>query len=237
MFRRSGLTVAILTTAVGVPYAMWNGGSVSDWMSGSEASQQADPSHGPEPLATTYDGEPVVQPVVVPAEQPGMAEDSVVPLTGPKVDHLSEIFNFEITPPWITNRWSRVSTHLADLQLSGMRVALVTGTRTDDLSGALTYYFDAKGRLQRITFQGTTGDDSRLVQLLTDELDFSKRPNVNEAVYVRESYSRPTGVCRIRSAPVLWSTAANSRYQVELEISRSDWSSGLSQITRGWIDW
>ena len=82
---------------------------------------------------------------------------------------LSSLFRFEISKDWITSRWDRVSTTPASDGLSGMRVALVTGTNSWDLHGALTYFFDANHELQRITYRGWTGDASRLLQILQQQ--------------------------------------------------------------------
>jgi len=56
----------------------------------------------------------------------------------------------------VISRWPRVSAGLAELQLQGYRVPLVSGTTANDLAGALTYYFNSRQQVQRITFQGTT---------------------------------------------------------------------------------
>ena len=85
------------------------------------------------------------------------------------------VFNFEITPEWILAHWPSVSTGLAQLQLEGYRVPLVTGTSQQDLAGALTYYFDAKQRLQRINFVGVSGDPRPLIGLLSDRFHMTRR--------------------------------------------------------------
>ena len=74
------------------------------------------------------------------------------------IQPLAAVFRCDITPPWVMSQWSRVSTGLAELDLHGYRVALISGTREGDLAGSLTYYFNIQQRLQRITFQGSTGD-------------------------------------------------------------------------------
>ena len=78
-----------------------------------------------------------------------------------RVQDPSSVFHFQITPEWIVAHWPAVSTGLAQLQLEGYRVPLVTGTARHDLAGSLTYYFNAEQKLQQITFVGTTGDPDR----------------------------------------------------------------------------
>ncbi len=60
------------------------------------------------------------------------------------VQDASSVFDFQITPEWVVAHWPTVSTGLAQLQLEGYRVPLVTGTAQQDLAGSLTYYFNAE---------------------------------------------------------------------------------------------
>ncbi len=61
------------------------------------------------------------------------------------------MLRFDVTVEWVMQRWPRVSTGLPYLQLQGYRVPLVTGTKVADLAGSLTYYFNARQQVQRIT--------------------------------------------------------------------------------------
>ena len=68
-------------------------------------------------------------------------------LTGPTVNGpttmaLAEYLRMDITHGWVTQRFSRVTTTLADGSYDGLRVPLVTGTSPTALTGSLTYYFD-----------------------------------------------------------------------------------------------
>ena len=47
----------------------------------------------------------------------------------PRSRSLDEVLRFDLTPDWILHRWPRVSTGLAQLDLQGYRVPLVSGTR------------------------------------------------------------------------------------------------------------
>ncbi len=85
-------------------------------------------------------------------------------LTGPVIHDLREVLRFDITPHWVPQKFSRVSTVLADLHFDGLRVPLVSGTEVGDLAGTLTYYFDRYQRLQRVKIHGLTGDPARVVQ-------------------------------------------------------------------------
>ena len=82
---------------------------------------------------------------------------------GPRSERDSAALDGERTSAWVLARWPRVSTRLANLDLQGYRVPLVSGTADGDLAGSLTYYFNSQQRVQRITFIGSTGDARPLV--------------------------------------------------------------------------
>ena len=56
--------------------------------------------------------------------------------------NLADAFSMDKTPLWVLQRWPRVSTGGAQLQLQGYRVPLVTGTGEGDLAGSMTYFFN-----------------------------------------------------------------------------------------------
>ena len=64
------------------------------------------------------------------------------PLEGVTARDLGEVIRFDGSPEWVMARWPRVTAGLANLDLQGYRVPLVSGTAQDDLAGSLTYYFD-----------------------------------------------------------------------------------------------
>ena len=149
-------------------------------------------------------------------------------LEGFPVADMQEVFRFDIAPAWVTSRWARVSTVRANPALSGLRVPLVTGTGIDDLAGSLTYYFDDQHQVQRITFQGTTGDARRLVAFLTQHFRFEPKPTLDAGMYVRSWNGRPTDGLRISYAPVILANEARSRLDVMLELNRPDSRHGIS---------
>lgn len=135
---------------------------------------------------------------------------------------LRAIFNFNITPGWVVRQWPRVSTALGDLSMQGMRVALVTGTGADDLHGALTYYFDDQHRLQRISFQGRTGDARRLIALVTEYHGFRPVRTLDAGLFLKRWNGKPTGVLWLGHAPLVRADSPTSRLEVLLEINRTD---------------
>ena len=146
--------------------------------------------------------------------------EQIVAVPGPDVTNFAEIFRFDITPQFVTERWSRVSTGLSDVRMQGYRVPLVTGVEPGDLAGSLTYYFDSRPRLQRITFIGTTGDPSRLINFLAQQYGFHRYQHGNARVTTFRSRFRWTGVLNITPAEVLDHQLTATNYRVDLSIAR-----------------
>lgn len=135
---------------------------------------------------------------------------------------LEQAFRWEITPAWILGNWPRVTTHLAALDSQGYRVTLITGTAQTDLAGALTYYFDPQQRMQKMVFHGTTGDAKRLVQFLISRHHFERRLTDDPSVYLYqvEQDGQALSELKIKTAPIVRTTSAYSRFEVSLTMNR-----------------
>ncbi|PQO40963.1 DUF6690 family protein [Blastopirellula marina] len=141
-------------------------------------------------------------------------------MAAPIFKEFSHFINFDATPRWIMDTWPHVSTTLADLNLEGMRVPLVSGSRVDDIAGSLTYYFDKDKQLQRITFHGTTGDERRLVTMLTQYYKFESEPTVAGSLYMVKWNGSPVSVLRVEPAAVVNQNLPHTRLKIDLEINR-----------------
>ncbi len=154
----------------------------------------------------------------------GSSESPPRPLEGPPTQDLGEVLRFQgVTTGWVLGRWPRVATGLAELPLQGYRVPLVTGTKEQDLAGSLTYYFNAHQEVQRISFQGTTGDPRALIRHLTSQYKFTRRLTNDPGLFVyevRDPTGEPKSVLTIRSAPVVKSSQRHGRFKVELRLER-----------------
>ena len=146
------------------------------------------------------------------------------PSAGVRVQDASTVFNFEITPEWILARWPSVSTGLADLELEGYRVPLVTGTAQHDLAGSLSYYYDAKQKLQRITFVGTSGDPRLLIGLLASRFRMTRRLTNDPGLVVYEGVqSRPGPMSRLQiRVAQLAPGDTYRRYDIEVSLERPE---------------
>ena len=136
---------------------------------------------------------------------------------------MEQVFQFNVSPSWIMNRWPRVSTGMAQLQLQGYRVSLVTGTLPSDLAGSLTYYYNPKQVLEKITFSGTTGDASRLIQILTKQYGFARQLTNDGGVYLYQTVDekgKVLSMLKVRSTGVIKREDKHSRYQVDLLLRR-----------------
>ena len=152
-------------------------------------------------------------------------------LGGPPAPHLGEVLRFDISPAWVTGRWPRVTTTLSERGLEGLRVPLVTGTKPDDLAGSLTYYFDHSQKVQRLTFEGYTGDDRRLLSLITQYYGLKAEPTLHAGMYVSRWNGTPSSVLRITRAPIVTHASPRSQLHILLELNRPNANFGLSPAT------
>ena len=139
-----------------------------------------------------------------------------------RVHAMEDVLRFDITTAWVLANWPRVSAGLAELDLQGYRVPVVTGASEADLAGSLTYYFNPRQRVQRIVFSGSTGDARRLVSLVESRYQLKRKitPDPSLFLYEHKEYGQVTSELRIRPAPVVRSGAPHGRFAVALTLGR-----------------
>ena len=140
----------------------------------------------------------------------------------PPLCDMASAFSFDITPQWVTESWPRVTTVVGDSSHAGMRVPLVTGVMPDDLVGTLTYYFDDRQRVQRITFSGTTGDARRLVGLVTGEFGLQPQPTLDAGLYQTKWNGTIISTLHLRHASVVAAEARHGKLDVQLDLKRAN---------------
>ena len=209
MFSRLLGVPVLLAAAVGVPYlatqapnldALWNNGPAQNYTNGAISPQLTETPQGPSnPVYST-----------------------TTPLEGIRDMPLPEIFRFDINKQWVYRHWARKSTALAELGLYGIRVPLVSGTQLHDLAGSLTYYFNSNGVVERISFNGNTGDTTRLVMLLANRYGLVRQttPIAGEQLFQTRRGAQVFSELRTRPAPVLWANSPHDNFTVELELQR-----------------
>jgi len=148
---------------------------------------------------------------------------SALSVEGAPAPGMAEVLRFDISPAWVLQRWPRVSTDLAHLQLHGYRVPLVTGTSQTDVAGSLTYYFNPSQQVQHITLKGTTGDPRAIINFLSARYGYVRRPNNDPSRLVFEtvnSSGKTIGTMIVQSAPVVRADRPYQRYALDLTMDR-----------------
>ena len=210
MIKRSTVLFAVLSAA-GVPY-------LASTRLGDAAQETAPPASEQQPAAQEAG----------PSAVPGAAsQESRIPTLANsplEIQQLSQVLRFEITVGWVLGHWSRVSTSLAELDLQGYRVALVTGTTEGDLAGSLTYYFNTKQQLERITFSGNTGVTRPLVMLVSSRFQFvgETTDDPSQGIYRVRKGRKIKGELRIKPAPIVRRQDGRARFAVNLTIDRPE---------------
>jgi len=158
----------------------------------------------------------------VPFDSPGSTiYSSPVPLEGARFRSLAEVFRFDVTKEWVYRNWARKSTGLADPELFGIRVPLVTGTGMSDLAGSLTYYFNSQGQVQHISFIGRTADTTKFVHFITSTYKLQRvEAPAGEQLYQKQRSGLVQSELRTQPDAVLWSTSPHGSFQVELALER-----------------
>jgi uncharacterized protein DUF6690 len=134
---------------------------------------------------------------------------------------LAEALRYEVTPQWVISRWPRVATVVGELEWSGMRVPLITGGQPFDLVGSLTYYFDGRQQLRRISLEGYCGDEQAIVAIAIHNFGLQPEPAVGGGLYAFRWSREPVSVLSVRYAPVMNADAPHRR-QVMLELNRPE---------------
>ncbi len=130
----------------------------------------------------------------------------------------SEYLDFHVTPDWIRSRWERISVATGEDNLTGMRVALVSGPRPADVHGSLTYYFDSTQQLQRVTFRGWIGEPTEFVQFVTSRHGLSQQSSQAAGLYKKTSWGKLQAFLRLDNPPVINRESSNEQLMILLEI-------------------
>ncbi|MEM9942368.1 MAG: DUF6690 family protein [Planctomycetota bacterium] len=242
-FQQASSRVNIHTASVGDPQNQWNQGLVQPIVNPATIENQTPIQNQPRAFSgnltainqpgieTSFSGTPDfgrAQTFYLPGDLNG-PDFSAQPVGFIPIQNLAEIFRFNISPKLVRQQWERVSLVPSEDSLHGMRVALVTGTNSWDLHGSLTYYFDTSQRCQRISFRGWTGDETRLIQLLTQSLGFSPRQTHLAGFYVAEKGRKTTGAMLMRYPEVIYRNNSSQQLALVLEINNQDGPFSLSR--------
>jgi len=142
---------------------------------------------------------------------------------GGQISSFNRIFQCGAPRSWVQRTYDDASRTM-DQQREGLRVTLVTGDKLEDLAGSLTYWFDRQGRVERITFQGVTGNPAKLVSFAHRSQKMVARGCERDAIFVRDGKNGPLHLLHI-----------SRRYEVTLELNQpgSSLSSASSDVLEG----
>lgn len=149
-------------------------------------------------------------------------------LSGPPGVQLEQLLSFHVTPEWISQNWSRVTTRLADLDLHGWRVPIALDNH-GGLYGSVTYYFDQQRRLQRVLLHGYTRDASDVIRLATTRYQMKRVPSTVSDLYLAKVDGQTVGGLRLDLTPVLRSSSPK-RCEIHLELNRQASGYGMSDV-------
>lgn len=230
LIKRPTTGLLLLASAAGGPYFLYETdtgkaaretvGDAWGGASADEVSQTGYAADSPDSLSQAYLNNPLNSAAI---------ESNPLGLVQTPVTHFGEVLRFDITPGWVVGRFPRVTTVLAELNLDGLRVPLVTGSQPSDVAGTLTYYFDRYQRLQRVKLHGVTGDPNRCVAELQRYYQFQQEPALGGGLYMLKWNGQPASVLQVAPAPVIYADAPYSRFNVFLELNQAGLAYGLSE--------
>ncbi|HEX3724866.1 MAG TPA: DUF6690 family protein [Pirellulales bacterium] len=212
MFKRL-FFLMVIPGAMGLPYLM---SSSSSWLSTSSPTSM-NIGDAKTPVTASFAASSPTK-----AKSTGEAPAKPIAIEGFGAADLGEVFQFDGTPAWVMARWPRVTAGLAELDLQGYRVPLVSGTSQGDLAGSLTYYFDKNQRISFITFHGTTGDPRKLVALVASRYRLVPQTTDDPSLslYQMKWNGKPVSELRIRTARVVRADQPFSRYEIDVALKR-----------------
>lgn len=157
------------------------------------------------------------------------ASSESLPVTNSTIRDIRQFARFDITPGWVTNNFPRVSTVLANVQMDGLRVPVVTGTGPTDFAGTVDYYFDRVQQVRRIVLEGYCGDPSNLASILLQSYGLQSEPSLGGHLYVARWNNRVTSLALFQPAPVVTANDAFRKFSIYIELNQPSAEYGLSE--------
>ena len=153
---------------------------------------------------------------------------------GGQISSFNKIFQCGAPRSWVQRTYDDASRTM-DQQREGLRVTLVTGEKLEDLAGSLTYWFDRQGQVERITFQGVTGNPAKLVSFAHRSHKMVARRCERDAIFVRDGKNGPLHLLHISRLPFVNVQTQYGRYEITLELNQpgSSLSSASSNVLEG----
>lgn len=217
MLARPLIMTGLLGAAVAAPIAVTEGpkhwpGVMNSWADSANAP--------PAPAVRSFDPR---QATLSGPRGPGtLVYESPAPIEGTGFVTLNQLFRTDVTKEWVYTHWARKTTGLADPELFGVRVPVVTGTSMTDLAGSLSYYFNSDGRVDRLRFHGRTADTTQIVAIAQQAFGMTpQRPTApGEQLFQTLVGKNIQNQLRTSPAPILWATSPHESFTVDFEANR-----------------
>ena len=221
MFPKPLVIPALLAASVAVPYAATNGPEwAKDW------SKNAKPPSALSGAASSSGSaaDAQIQGVTaVPQGPNSTVYPTRTPIEGVPTYSIGQVMRMDVSKEWVYQRWARKSTSTSELNLFGVRVPLVTGTRMSDVAGSLTYYFGPDGVVHKLSFRGRTADTSQLIHEVARRYGLTRQPApAGEQLYQLRRGADVISQLRTRPASVLWASSPHESFDVQLDLQRPD---------------
>lgn len=149
---RQTLLFPLLVAAIGGPFLLMSGGANKS--DENQSSTEADPVSGIKLASFPEDQTTFYKPT----------------------QNLAEVFNFQVRPEWVANRFD----HVMQSEIDGYKIyraSILSGHGPQDIVGAITYQFDFRGSVKAIRFNGFATEPSQIIQFASRQFAMSPDPN------------------------------------------------------------
>lgn len=235
--------ITVLGTAIGGPYALFETDAgtaarvaVQSLLSSTAPQSQPNSSTPPAGGVVIPAGAPIPHSMLL-SQNPTTSPQSTqvvpaiqepAPWTPPPIDDIREVIRFDMTPMALPQRFGQVTTLTGYAPFDVYRVALVSGTRPSDLVGTLTYFFNESKAVQRIQFNGTTGDPSMIAGMMVQYYGLRPEASLGGQLFTSRWNNRITSLLQVRPANVISAASPNTNYLLFLELNQPSAYYGLS---------
>jgi hypothetical protein len=165
--------------------------------------------------------------ITLPGSQLG-PDLSAIPMVFAPVSDFGEVFRFDATIDWVKSRWDRVSIFQAEPGITAYRCDFVSGVNRSDIHGCITYFFDRRQEVARISFRGWTGDAKTFTEFCKGRFSLVERSSNAVGLFTRANWSRTLGALILENPPVARHDNPNQSLAIFLEVCPPQGSTSIS---------
>jgi|694.fasta_scaffold00715_3 hypothetical protein len=153
-------------------------------------------------------------------EPSGPATEAYPSTPGPATIDLRAWLRWDLPRGYLLWQHPNAAIVPTERNLLGYRIPFTTGLQSQDLTGTLTYYFDAKDQLQRMELSAASGNPWPMTQWLLPQFHLqpiaSLQPNIRLAILKSREKTQSLLAVATGEAP-----SASSPHELFLELNRS----------------